>query len=328
MGRYSQEEQVTIVRDAMTLQTAIQIETQELEKLKGTRFKARPVPPTRQVLAAPQVQTRLPAPPKTDLRFGGFLKELPLWQKVLHIAIAVVTFGGMVPVQLVYLCVQLWKERKRRNEELAQSAEYLEAVEKAKRSAEQEQERARQETAKRQTELDTRYKTELERYNEEELPTYEKELDKWKLTQAQKIAILEADLEANEEILEELYDTTKLISLTYRELWILRWLYDDMRTSDHDIRYATELLDRDRQRLATERSGFMVREAVQEMRGSMESGFRAVYEAVEAGNEELIKTRRNQNAANIAAIAQRHNLSKMTKKQTEMLEEHFEKSKK
>lgn len=73
MSNYSQEEQVGIVRDAMTLQTVIQIETQELEKLKRERFQARPVPPTRQVLALPQVNAQLPAPPKTDLKLIRFL---------------------------------------------------------------------------------------------------------------------------------------------------------------------------------------------------------------------------------------------------------------
>lgn len=323
MSNYSQEEQVGIVRDAMTLQTVIQIEKQELERLRQEHFKAKPVPPTRQVLALPQVNAQLPAPPKTDLSYGRFLKELPVWKQLLCIVAAVFMF----PVPLAYTWFQFMKERRRRNMELAQSAEYQKEVAKAEQAAAQAQERARQETAKRQTALDTQYKTELERYNTVELPGYEKELAKWEQTHVQKIAIMEADLDANEGILEELYDMTKLISLTYRELWILRWLYDDMRTSDHDIRYATELLDRDRQRIATERSGLMVREAVQDMQGAMESGFQAVYEAVEAGNEELVKTRRSQNAANVAAIAQRHNLSKAAKKQNEMLEEHFEKYK-
>ena len=326
MSNYSQEEQVGIVRDAMTLQTVIQIETQELEKLKRERFQARPVPPTRQVLALPQVSAQLPAPPKTNLKLMQFLKELPVSQKILYIALAMT--GVLFFPVLVYVYYQFSKECRRRNMELAQSAEYQKEVAKAEQAAAQEQERARQETAKRQTALDTQYKTELERYNTVELPAYEKELAKWEQAHAEKIAIMEADLDVNEGILEELYDTTKLISLTYRELWILRWLYDDMRTSDHDIRYATELLDRDRQRTATERSGLMVREAVQDMQVSMESGFRAVYEAVEEGNEELVKTRRSQNAANVAAIAQRHNLSKAAKKQNEMLEEHFEKFKK
>lgn len=323
MSKYSQEEQVAIVRDAMTLQTVIEIEERELSKLKGERFRGRPVPPTRQVLAVPQVAAQLPDPPKTDLKFGEFFKSQSLGQKILYIVICMFTAG----IGLLYLGFKYLQERSRRNEELAKSPEHLKAVEKAKQTAAEAQERARKETAERQTALDTKYKSELERYNTVELPAYEKELAAWELSHGRKIEILEADLATNTDLLEELYDTTKQISLTYRELWILRWLYDDMRSSDHDIRYATELLDRDRQRLATETSGRMVREAVQDLQGSMESGFQAVYEAVESGNEELVKTRRSQNVANIAAIAQRHNLSKMTKAQNEMLEERFGKKK-
>ena len=218
-----------------------------------------------------------------------------------------------------------FKKKKELNEQLANSPEYLKSVEQAKKVAEEKQKKINIEIEKKQAEIDAKYKSELEQYNTTTIPNYNKEKEKWNKVHDEKIKILIEDLNLNKETLTELYDTTKLISLTYRELWILRWIYDDMRSSDHDVRYATELLDRDRQRLVTEQSGRMIRESINDMHSSMVDGFQAVYEAVEEGNEELAKTRRDQNRAEIVGIAQRHNLNKMTKIQNEMLDNHFNK---
>ncbi len=132
--------------------------------------------------------------------------------------------------------------------------------------------------------------------------------------------MLEEELRVNIYTLEALYESIRIISLTYRKLEILRWLYDDMSTSDHDIRYATELLDRDRQREVTLRAGLLVKRAVDEMHSSMVSGFNAIYDAVDAGNVELAKMHRDQNLANTVAIIQRHNLNRMVRTQNDILE--------
>jgi hypothetical protein len=126
------------------------------------------------------------------------------------------------------------------------------------------------------------------------------------------------EIRLNKEALDELYANTKIVSLTYRALWILSWLYNDMSTSDHDIRYATELLDRDRQRLATQEAGNIVRKSVGQVEQTMKVGFNAVYNAIEDGNElqldtinNLSKMRRNMNTGNVIGTVQRHNTNKM-----------------
>lgn len=95
---------------------------------------------------------------------------------------------------------------------------------------------------------------------------YSADKEQWKEDREKALAELNSDIAANEAALEDLYQTSKLVSLHYRELWILQWLYDDMRTSDHDIRYATELLDRDRQRIATANAAEKNKEALDEFR--------------------------------------------------------------
>ena len=348
MSDYTQQEQTEIVRDAMRLTTAIQIEEKELAKQKSATFASMPAAPVRKVLNVPQIKPEIPPVPTAKYRYADYLNSITKgnFKKYLIIAAAVtasllilsfipyvgtifstvigLVFGILPIAAIVLLVLSFYKylnKRKELNEQLAKSPEYQKQVEDAKKTAEAKQQKIKDDISKQQAEIDAKYKSDLEHYNTVTVPNYKRDLEHFKDIQAKKIAILEEDLSVNNETLTNLYDTTKLISLTYRELWILRWLYDDMSSSDHDVRYATDLLDRHRQRLATEQSGRIVRKAISEMESSMMSGFQAVYNAVEDGNEELSKLRRDQNIANAAEIAQRHNLNKMTKSQNKMLEE-------
>lgn len=355
MSNYTQEQETEIVKDAMTLTTAIQIGEEELKRLKSERFKSKPFVPVHKVLDVPNIQTQIPEAPKTQYRYPNFLEDL-LKNKFVLIPIIVILicfiwsmkpfslgFGyGLIMLIISAVCFApfiligtyfLYKQKVNTlNQQLAQSPEYLKAVEDAKRIAKEKQQKAKEETAQKQAEIDAQYESDLDHYNTVTVPNYNKERDIWNENQEKKITTLEDDIELNKEILESLYDTTRKISNTYRELWVLRWLYDDMSSSDHDIRYATELLDRDRQRLATEQSGRMVKEAVDEMHSSMMSGFNAVYEAIEDGNEELAKMHRDQNIANAINIAQKHKLNKTlrsinksTLEQQEMMNKYFNK---
>ncbi len=194
-----------------------------------------------------------------------------------------------------------------------------------------------------------KYAEELERYNSITIPEYEQEVahrkeqheravqeyqegkKTWLNQQNGMIEWLKGDINYNKVTLEELYEETNIISVYYRELWILRWLYNDMSSSDHDIRYATELLDRDRQRRATEQSAQMVREAVNEMTDIMVDQFNYIGAEIRDGNMQLYnmgetlmememlgedsyellkKTRRDNNFANLTSIYQRYKYNK------------------
>lgn len=314
MSKYTHEQETEIVRDAMTLTTAIQIGEEELSKQKSKKFKQKPAAPSHKILEVPKAEVQMPPEPKSDYSFTDHIKaSFPM------ILITLVFWP-----YILYVYYQYTKKKKEIEEELKHSeASYLKALDEAKKKAETEQQKINEEIAQKQVEIDAKYKADLEHYNTVILPEYNQEFDKWQLTQKTIISMLTEELQLNKETLEALYESSKIISMTYRELWILRWIYDDMITSDHEIRYATELLDRNRQRLATEEAGNKVREAINDMHSSMVSGFNSVYEAVESGNEELAKTRRDQNLANTAGIIQRHNLNKMVKNQNGMLDKYF-----
>lgn len=348
MSNYTQEQQTEIVHDAMTLTSAIQVEQSELEKVRKERFRSRPVEPTRKVLTVPQIQPQIPAPPVSNLKYSDYVKKLATKKRVIVFCVAflilcfiykltdnpvgiAMLFFYLIPGSIVFLIVTyvLYSDKKKQmNQAYARSPEYLQAVENAKQYAAKRQREVNEETAQKQAQLDAEYQSDLEHYQTVVLPEYEKARQDWNDLRAKKIEVLEEDLRLNRETLENLYETTRQISVHYRELWILRWLYDDMRSSDHDIRYATELLDRDRQRLVTEQAGRMVNEALSEVQSVMMTGFSAVYSAIEDGNDavqnELSKVHSSlklSNAANAVGIYQRHKKNKMMKEQNKMLSE-------
>lgn len=355
MSNYTQEQETEIVKDAMTLTTAIQIDEEELKRLKSERFKSKPSAPVHKVLDVPNIQTQIPEAPKTQYRYSSFLKDLLKNKFVLIPTIVILIcfiwsmkpfslgFGyGLIMLIISAVCFApfiligtyfLYKQKVNTlNQQLAQSPEYLKAVEDAKRVASEKQQKAKEEIAQKQAEIDEKYQSDLEHYNSVVIPNYNQEYDSWKIAQKLKIEMLEEELQLNKDTLEALYESTRLISLKYRKLDLLCWLYDDMMSADHNIDRAIDLLNDERQLdklddLADKIRGLgdKISGAINDMHSSMMSGFHAVYDAIEEGNEELAKARRDQNLANTAGIIQRHNLNKMIKMQNGMLDKHFNK---
>ncbi len=315
MSNYTQKQETEIVKDSMTLTTAIQIDQEELKKQKCEQFKSKPAAPYHKKLEVPTVTVKMPPDPKTNYSFVNYLKD-----NTMYILISIICWPF-----IIYAFYQYTKRKSEMEEQLKQTPDYKKAVEDAKKKAEQEQQQINDDFAKQQADIDAKYQSDIEHYNTVVIPNYNKELDAWKITHKLKITMLEDELQLNKETLEALYETTRLISLDYRELWILRWLYDDMRTSDHDITRAIDLFNAKRQYLATECAGDKIANAINDMHSTMISGFNAVYDAIDEGNEELAKMRRDQNIANTAGIIQRHNLQKMIKSQNGMLDKYFNK---
>lgn len=343
MSKYTQKQETEIVRDAMTLTTAIQIGEEELSKQKSKQFKQKPAAPFHKILDIPKIQPQIPEAPKTKYSYSEHLKTF-IKGKNKFIAIGVIaalflllciSMGVVglsmfimlamiaVPVLLVIAFLDYQKKKKELNQQLAQSPEYLKSVEEAKRFAEENQQKAKEEIAQKQAEIDAKYKSDLEHYNNVILPEYNREYDAWKITQKLKIEMLEEELQLNKETLDALYTSTNIISNRYRTLGILKWLYDELSSSDITFERAIDLYNAQSLEDQVKGMGGQIAAAINDMHSSMISGFNSVYEAVEAGNEELAKTRRDQNLANTAGIIQRHNLNKMVKNQNGMLDKYF-----
>lgn len=286
MSNFSQKEQTEIVGDAMNLTRAIQNEEAELAILRRTRFEDAPKPPVRKMIKPPQQSLPVyPDKPKANITFGDYInnnfKSIFQEKKLLYILLGITVLG----IAAVYFLYNAYvKYRAYCDNEivrLSASPEYQQAVMKAERIAAEANERATKDAKERQALLDAEYEKQKTQYDTVVMPDYCRKKELWEHNHKRKIHIIEEDLKRLKLTLKDLYEETLLISATYRELPLLQWLYTDMSTSDHDIRYATELLDRDRQRALT--MGTIV--AIQNMDCNMRRGFNALYHAIEEGNE-------------------------------------------
>ena len=316
MSTFTQEQQTDIIKKARDLTATIMAEKGELKQLQAQRFKPIPEEPSRFVLPKPdKIQPQYPPAPKSSYSYTEHCKVY-FKENTLKAVLLLPAF--LILVVVIYFSYLSRLEEY--NKVLAQTPEYLKARAEAEEVATAQQQEQDAKYKAQQEKFDADYKEKKANYDNVTLPEYKTELAQWENNQSRKIQIIENELSLNQTALDELYTQTKLVSATYRALWILDWLYEDMSTSDHEIRYATELLDRDRQRLATVEAGRITQRAINNMNNTMMQGFAAVYSAIEDGNdigEEtlaiLSKTRRDVNIGNIVGTAQRHNTNKILK---------------
>lgn len=324
MNKFTQEQQTEILKCARDLTAAILTEEDEITRIQSMPSPQKPAKPAMWEIDPPlTIQPIYPPKPKTNYTYTDFIKDF-LQEKNLtkiKLVILIIVLNGLLifllPLAFLFTFSEYKKKQNELNGELAKNPEYVEAVTEAERVAEEKNKEAHKEYLKEKERLENLNKEAIEEYNNTIIPQYNTELALWKNQQARKIEIISNDLKLNKETLENLYTETRLVSATYRELWILDWLYKDMSTSDHDIRYATELLDRDRQRLATEKAGQITVDSINSMTSDMRQGFTAIYDAIETGNEiqqstlaTLSKTRRDMNISSIIGAVQHHNTNK------------------
>lgn len=321
MSNYTPEQETSIVKDAMTLTAAIEIGGTELQKQKAKRFRSKPEAPQREKLDVPQVTVQIPPEPKTDYRFTDFMKD----NKKYIIIIVISTVLGMGLIGLIYSYYQYHKKKSEIEEQLKQGDEYQNAIKEAKKNAEMEQQKINTEIGLKQAEIDAKYNAELEHYNNVIIPEYEREHEAWNISQKLKIKMIDEEVQFNKDVLDALYTSTKLISIRYRQLHILQWLYNELSSSDVSFERAVDLYNDQTLTDTVRNVGNQVTGAINDIHLSMISGFNAVYDAIDSGNEILAKTRRDQNLANTADIIQRHKLNKMIKSQNEMMNQMFNK---
>ena len=99
MSKYTQEQEVEIVRDAMNLTSAIEVCNRELEDEKRTKFKSPPLKPTRRVITPNTITVPIPAPP--EYKFKRFLKN-PIYLVLFIISLILAPFTAFIPL-LIFL---------------------------------------------------------------------------------------------------------------------------------------------------------------------------------------------------------------------------------
>ncbi len=322
MSQFTQEEQTEIVKNALELTATIQYQQNKCRKLEAQSFKKLPGPPVRQIVpAVTPVQPQYPPKPKTEYTYMDCVKETleSITSRGIPMIVIVLLAMSLCGLFIAYTLIKYPMEREKRNRELAAShAPYLAAREEAERKAQEEQEKLEIRRQKEQEELDAVYEREQTIYQTQIVPEYHEALALWEAKRQMKVDFLLSEIDLNTQTLTALYEQTKMISSHYRQLPTLAWLYEEMHTSDHDIRYATELFDRQRQINTIDRAAQLGVEAISRMEQSMMAGFQAVYQSIEDGNaiqsnvlHTLAKTRRDINIGNAAGVIQRNHTNKM-----------------
>ena len=341
MSKYTREEQIQIVEWAMHLTATIESEKLQIENLNDSEFKAKPLPPSKQ--KAQPIQPIYPTPQKTNYSFKNhlsndtsFIGKLLTKKGIIFVVIALVVGGiigiilqalsakvpilGILGILISALCfliipayvilaivkyVEYLGKRGEFNKQLANTPEYLQARAEAERVAKAQE-------AENQKRLDEQYENAMVKYNST-LEVYNNELAEFENKKNIELSILNQDLTENTQALRGLYESTKLIPTTTRELNELIWIYDDMSSSEHDFERALDMLIANKQLANTA----AIMGQVREMTHVMYQGFSEVLSGIDYSNYQLEdisnnlgKVRRDINLGNIAAISQRHKTNK------------------
>lgn len=297
MPELSHKEQVDVVGKALELECDLAMKRADMELLKTQEFAAfpafdevfdetEPVEPQRRLLEPP------PAPRLRKPGYGilehagknwywlagwlgcsvasGLLGSVPILTTLLMLGSALSLIGFFVTYATARPTMIAARQAEVETKNQAAAAAY------------------NQEVAAEQAKLDEAFRQELTTYHDLLLPQYTKEheahvaeyeemrreyiteRDAWEADKCRVMGELAAYVDEHERELAEVYDTSRIISTHYREIPLLSWLYEDMSSSDHDIRYATELLDRDRQRIATSQAAELVDDSIKRFRRSYE----------------------------------------------------------
>ena len=233
----------------------------------------------------------------------------------------------IIPIVAVPLALYFhYKKRAAYNARVSQmgdslqhSPAYLNAKEAADRAAQQKQEEADRRYQAQQEEYDREYEQEKTHYDTVTMPEYNEKKAAWVKKHEEKIRAVAEKLRADRQAQSDLYETTKVVPMQYRDLDALTYIYQIMSTSDYDIMGAVDMYDKEvARRLERERIEAQHRaaEAAEEQNYHLRMQNELNMEQndlLAQQNEELEKARREQNLSNAAAFVQRHNTNKYLK---------------
>lgn len=355
MNTYTQEQEIQILLDAVTLISAIEVEKQQLDEESDSKFSEKrpvrmelkipdaPEPPIVEKVPLPEkVKPNVPDKPEVTFTLADQRKKTKFVRIILWILLILSPGIGsallarfilhdtgilFVPIPVIIPVVGLILLRKyninmyastvaRMQHEIDNDPNYIRAVQDALDEAVRvdKENMIRWEVLQRKKIEE--YQENKKQYWEVILPAYNEEADRikseyeissieydkkikdwklrkqlWQYEHEEKIRILNENIQMNEEALSNLYDQTKLISPTYRELWILRWLYEDMKSTNHSLWEATELLDRDRERTAIREAGRHTKKSIDEMSKTVVSNLNKIYTDVDLAIDSLLYIR-------------------------------------
>ena len=237
MSKFTQEEEVELVKYCRDLTATIECEEKELSSISKERFVDKPNPPVKKIAPlAEMVKPQYPKKPRAQYMYKEYLLYLiknKLWLSgvmALYLILLIVSFVNIgfwltvfgwswIPVLVLLVLTIVFWQRKRRHldAELAKKPEYLQAVATAENVAMQLNNEAEARVRAIQKAYDEEFDNQMNEYNNVIIPKYNKELEAWTIFHNRKMDVLREEISLNKNTLKETYDTSKLISSTYRE---------------------------------------------------------------------------------------------------------------
>ena len=208
--------QVETVKQVLDLEVYVSNTSQRLSALKSEQFGLAPKAPVKTTIkrSYPKIES----------------------QRKVNWAIAIILSLFFVPLGFIYY-FSVKKAKERDVERIRNSAEYKARC--AKLNAEYDRQQAA---------ADRKYQAEKAAYDSRLLPEYKAALNAWNVAQKQKISQTERDLANAQNQLSEIYRTTKVVPLQYRNINALKYIYSMISTSDYDVKQAIDHYDRYKQR--------------------------------------------------------------------------------
>lgn len=232
-------EQVEAIKKALDLTIQISEVETRLQQSQDEKFRAMPQAPVRQL-----VPKRYPKVSTKYKKIDWIISILPAVLTFLYFTVTGKFFWG-IPVGLMvlvtwtvlYFIYRFMYYQFVGKKMLENSHTYREKRAEVDRDI-----------AQKQSIADEKYLKDKRHYNEVVVPQYYNELSEWERVRNNKIVELNAKLTPLKVELQNLYESTKIIPMQYRNEAALQYLYDVLSTSDYDIKEAIELYDRKMQR--------------------------------------------------------------------------------
>jgi len=299
-----QKMQVEVLKRLVTAEELIAGFTQDWKRLSREQYHPAPPPPLRNVIERTYPEI------KPTRKFNWKVAFLPLviaivLSFVLSFVITMMngymistplgflTFLAIIWIPVYYFAVHR-KNRKEEVEQIRNSAAYKGQCALVD-----------QEFDRMQAEADAVYWSQQNEYDTVILPRYQQELADWTKLHNEQIQTIEDNLNTLTTNLEDLYATSMLVPLPYRNIESLQYIYGVISTSDFDVRYAIELYDKKLQRDLEQERIYEQQQAnyLADEQNSLQ----------QEQNEIAAKTRRDQNIAASVATYQRHKTNKALK---------------
>lgn len=306
-------EQVATIKRAFDLSVQIFQKQSQLDELEDEKFRTVPQAPVRQMIPKryPEICTKykridwlisvLPAILFflfSVVKTKGMSMEDTLASLALYVITSLFILVAWTVIYFIYRFMYYQFIGKKR---IANSKAYKEKCAEVDRDV-----------AQKQAVIDAKYLQEKKYYDEVVVPQYQSDFSRWKATQNNRIAEIEAELKPLKAELQNLYESSKIVPRQYRNRKALRYLYDIMSTSDYDIKEAIELYDRKRQR-EVEEERLRAQQRANALADEQSALLDEQNALLDQQNAIANRARHEARQAAIVAAVQRHNTNKLLK---------------